>query len=236
MDLEQAELIHNYLHEFYEYCDGELIARKNTKGKRAGERLGSFKIHPGGLGYYVGSFNINGKKYNKRISHLIYIYHYKVEPQYIAHKDGNKLNCRIENLCLSRFRQNNTKPKKRMSGNIVIFKSEIEVNGEVFILGDYYNEDEAKKAIDLFKYTVDFCGKSLSEARDIVREQFNIKKYEEFVRGKKDLPEGVDISKNKFRARIRFKGERLNLGSFYTPDEAHQAYLNAKKRLRNEDA
>jgi hypothetical protein len=42
---------------------------------------------------------------------------------------------------------------------------------------------------------------------------------------------GVRPSKNKFQARIRVGKRLLNLGLFFTPEEAHAAYLEAKRRL-----
>jgi len=48
------------------------------------------------------------------------------------------------------------------------------------------------------------------------------------ARGK--YPIGVYHHSNKFRAQIRINGKRKYLGLFSTPEEAHSAYLKAKKR------
>lgn len=40
-----------------------------------------------------------------------------------------------------------------------------------------------------------------------------------------------DNSTGRFRARIRSNGKRINLGSFSTQDEAHFAYLKAKREM-----
>lgn len=42
---------------------------------------------------------------------------------------------------------------------------------------------------------------------------------------------GVGKSRSKFRARITVLGKKVHLGTFPTPEEAHQAYLIAKRRL-----
>lgn len=46
---------------------------------------------------------------------------------------------------------------------------------------------------------------------------------------------GVHINppnyKNRYRARIRVKGKMKELGSFFTAEEAGQAYINAKNKL-----
>jgi hypothetical protein len=40
---------------------------------------------------------------------------------------------------------------------------------------------------------------------------------------------GVDLDGDKYRAQIQVKGRKIFLGHFGTPDEAHQAYVKAKR-------
>jgi hypothetical protein len=42
---------------------------------------------------------------------------------------------------------------------------------------------------------------------------------------------GVQVDRNKFRARIIVTGTRHGLGSFESAEEAHQAYIDAKRSL-----
>lgn len=42
---------------------------------------------------------------------------------------------------------------------------------------------------------------------------------------------GVHLDRGKFRARIRSRGKSIHLGRFDTAHEAHEAYLDAKRRL-----
>lgn len=42
---------------------------------------------------------------------------------------------------------------------------------------------------------------------------------------------GASPNKNRFRAHIRVDGERRHLGTFGTPEQAHAAYLDAKRKL-----
>lgn len=42
---------------------------------------------------------------------------------------------------------------------------------------------------------------------------------------------GVSSSKKRWKAEIRANGHRTHLGTYDTPDEAHQAYLSAKKKV-----
>ena len=46
-------------------------------------------------------------------------------------------------------------------------------------------------------------------------------------RGK--YPKGVTKHRNKFQARIRIDGNIIRLGIFYTPEEAYQVYIKAKR-------
>lgn len=42
---------------------------------------------------------------------------------------------------------------------------------------------------------------------------------------------GVEVSRDRFIARIQVKGKRIGLGTFDTAEDAHAAYIEAKKRL-----
>ena len=42
---------------------------------------------------------------------------------------------------------------------------------------------------------------------------------------------GVSPNEGKFRAQIKINGNRLHLGNFATPQEAHAAYVKAKRKL-----
>lgn len=42
---------------------------------------------------------------------------------------------------------------------------------------------------------------------------------------------GVSPNGNKWRAEIRVDGKKVNLGTYVTPQEAHQAYVKAKREM-----
>ncbi len=42
---------------------------------------------------------------------------------------------------------------------------------------------------------------------------------------------GVERKRDKFSARICINGRKLSLGSFETPELAHEAYINAKRKI-----
>ena len=98
MTQEEVDLIYNYLHEHYEYADGELIRIKSIHGMQDGHKLGSFRVMPTGHGYLLGTIRINSKKYNKQLAQFIYLFVNKKFPEKIKYLDGNITNTKIENI------------------------------------------------------------------------------------------------------------------------------------------
>lgn len=49
-------------------------------------------------------------------------------------------------------------------------------------------------------------------------------------RSKKGLPKGVWKSDNKFTAAIKQNGKNVYLGNYFTPEEAHEAYMVAARK------
>jgi len=98
MTQDEVDLIYDYLHENYEYWDGELIAKKTTKGIKKGRALGHFSYRRNGHPIIQGRIKINGKSYLIDVRKLIFIYHNKYDPKFVINKDGNILNSYIENL------------------------------------------------------------------------------------------------------------------------------------------
>ena len=68
--------------------------------------------------------------------------------------------------------------------------------------------------------------------RDIPRQANNQNIHRPFKTNKTGFL-GVDFDKrnNRYRASIRHNGSNRTLGRFDTPEEAHEVYLNAKRRL-----
>jgi hypothetical protein len=80
-----------YLHELFNYQDGDLIRKKFTSNRvKIGDKAGSLNV------YGYKQTHINGKIYlNHR---LIFMYVYGYMPNLIDHINGNKSDNRIENL------------------------------------------------------------------------------------------------------------------------------------------
>ena len=231
MTQDDADLIYNYLHEHFEYKEGDFYRIKPIHGSQIGRKMGALKIHPDGSAYLVGAFNINGKSYNKRIAHLVYLYHHKELPLYIRYLDKNKTNTKIENLKKTRLRQSNIQPRKFKQGSGTKYKINVIINGKEMFLGSYSKEEYANKAIEIIENLA--CDYSFPDEsfEDKAREAIGLPPRK--VKLDRILPEGIDISKGRFRARIRHNGSRLNLGSYKTASEAREAYLNAKMELKN---
>ncbi len=226
MKKDEVDLIYNYLHDHFEYVDGELIRKKEIHGSKSGRRLGGIKIHPEGHAYLVGAFNINGKSYNKRISHLVYLYHHKEFPKYIKYLDGNKTNTCIENLRKTRLRQYKYTPRVSMQGNTIKYRVDVEISGKSIFLGSYFSEKAAMNAYEIFVTYYDDFSITPEEAIKKSREELGLITKEKPTR---TLPVGVDIERDKYRARMRLNGKRIHLGYYPTPEEAHKVYLKAKK-------
>lgn len=69
-----------------------------------------------------------------------------------------------------------------------------------------------------------------------LREVTRAQNQQNMSKKKGSLYKGVEVSRNKFTARIRANGQRFYLGSFLTREEAAAAYDNAARKLHNEFA
>ena len=94
---EEVGLIYEYLHENYEYVDGELIRTTIKQNNTLGSKKG-FIGKKGGEYKMQASIAVNGKKFRCPLNKLIYLFHTKKMPAYLINFDGNITNNRIGNL------------------------------------------------------------------------------------------------------------------------------------------
>src|SRR5271170_1477083 len=90
MTQDEVDIIYNYLHEHYEYKDGEFFSKR--KNKIIGHISDDGRI----------SFTINKKILGRvkliSIAKCVFIFHFKKCPQYIKHINKNPMDNKIENL------------------------------------------------------------------------------------------------------------------------------------------
>jgi len=228
MNQQEVALIYDYLHGHYEYNDGELICKENIKhSKRKGDKMGVFKVHPEGYGYYTASFSIEKKVYYKRVSHLVWLYFHKALPLFIWYNDENPLNTHIENLVSSRVRQPNSKNYiQRASGS---FNASIVIDGERIALGAYRDECVTQQVVKKAKYLAATTKVTSLQIKECINDEFGAASVNQLQEKERELPVGVRYSGYKFRAVIKTNGEKITLGVFDTAKEASKAYQKAKK-------
>ena len=246
MTQEEVDLIYDYLHENFEYRDGDFYAKKDISEKtKKGDKFGYFWIgrktgHPLMIIWFP-KYLFPEKKKNKQISlaHGVYIYHFKKKFKYMSFKDGNPTNTRIENLIPEEKRSNCykiinyvIKPKLISEKNLKCGKCFVvrgERNGEKIFIGEYLNKDIALKAayyLNELKYT-----------------DIPLKKIKEMVLNKYPNPTkknpktgfiGVKKYGSLYSAYLFINKVKYRIGKHYeTPEEAHQAYLTAKKNYED---
>ena len=98
------------LKELVDYVDGKLIAKTNSKCRKAGDALSSLTDK----GYLRSS--VGGKSY--RVHRLVFLYHHGYMPIQVDHIDGNRMNNRIENLREATSSQNNQNRKSTSSSGV----------------------------------------------------------------------------------------------------------------------
>lgn len=230
MTQEEVDLIYEYLHENYEYRDGELIRKTKAKyGSKIGDSLGCFVFH-GKFTAIRTSLTINDKQFISTLSKLIWIYHKKKYSEKIIFLDDNPLNSKIENLkSISNSKYNSLKHKDS-NGFVKIrnkFYSVIKIHGKNVGLGTYENKNIAS---EVTKYARDlYLEKGLSEyeIKSLIKKKYksNFRHEYEYKYG---FP-GIFKRSDKFVGCFTINKKRIRTAGFNTPEEAHAAYLKAKE-------
>ena len=158
MKQEELDFLYNFLHDNYIYSpEGMLIAKKSRPGVKKGQELGSLKLERLGRPAYMCHIKMPWGNSRWRISHLIWIYFYKIKPKYIVHKNGNIADTRIENLVSSESRVAFENKKQYKTLRKGYFKSpnakrknafmvQVESLGRKIYIGIYNSEQKAQDA------------------------------------------------------------------------------------------
>ena len=237
MTEEEVQQIYDYLHENYRYEDGELIRKKDCKlsGKKSGSCLGSF-FYASGKGCMRCGITVNGVKIYKPLAHFIFLFHYKKLPLYIEFKDGNIVNCKIENIFESNASQIENKKiikkgyEKIKTSNGIRYRVSISTKNKNVRRKMHFGSYESKeKAILIYSSAKKLYqqGKTETEIKTELKILFPEIKIKEY-KIKNSLP-GVHAIKNKFKSSVCINKRSIYLGTFNTPEEAHAAYLKAKE-------
>lgn len=238
MTQEEVDLIYDYLHEHYRYEDGDLLRVTKTRyisASRIGEKLGYVQIGKRKRIALEDKFQINlkatlhvnKKKYTKSLSHFVWIFHKKTEPKIIYMKDNNIMNTRIENLI--NLDEKRVSDRHRVSNHIYAhgnrFRVAISYKNTSYFVGIYEEHKDAEKPVNFIKKRMK---ENNIEIPDIVK--LAKKNYPGTnSRTKRKYPTGVYQEPHGYRARIWIEGKMNTIGTFPTPEEAHEAYLKAKK-------
>lgn len=218
MTEEEVNLIYEYLHENYEYRDGELISKKTNRP------IGTICVQNNSI-YLYWQIRIKNKATSFLVKSLIYIFHYKKYNRFFDFKDKNPMNLRIENLIPidSRRRVGRGVTKSKNA-----FRVTICINRKTLYIASFYDEKIAEKAAEYANNLID-SGEEFEQAKELV-----IKKYCNYLyKSKRKLPVGVYERKNKKNIIYFSKIGKLFCGKFTTPEEAHAAYLKAKEEYKN---
>ena len=215
---EEVGLIYDYLHENYEYVDGELIHKIARAGTKIGNSIGSVIFDSGkDRSLFVAGLRINGKLITKAISTWVFIFHHKCKPGFIKHKDGNPSNNRIENLI--NFPQENKNKYQCcfvLSGKEKMFVGNVKTKEERDLI--------CKTGKELYRNGMTQLSELKNKLSEIFPQLKNRSKTYSMLKGVEK-----NNGESRWQARITINKIRKSLGTYDTPEEAHAAYLKAKE-------
>lgn len=240
MTQEEIDLIYEYLHEHCIYKDGELIIIKTRPGGCfIGKSIGSFNHkRKGGNPILSCSITIDSKRYTVQLKHIIYLYHTKKWAKNILFKDGNPVNCKIENLeaqdKISKFilqkeqYGNKTGATPYHYQGKTRYRVRLSTNEGRFTIGSYNDEETAKKCYSFAKNK--YLEKNLNN--DEIK-KLTLQKYPRNEHKKVKL-KGVSLTKSgRYKALYIKDGFKKHIGTYDTDKEAHESYLDYKKMIEN---
>ncbi len=225
MTEEEVQMIYDYLHENYEYKDGNLVAKKNKIGATKGHSLGTFNINENNSSGFLVQIKIKNKRFARGLHQYIYLYHNKSLPKYVMHLDGNVTNNKIENLI--KYNGNKVNANRDHKGYFQDkkgFRVVMSWDKKKKTYGNFSSEQIAMEVFSKIKYLRYKKNLSHQEINKIINTEYWDKK----IKNDKNI-RGYKQEGGKYVARIRIKNKQITLGRFDSAQEAHQVYLKAKE-------
>lgn len=235
MTQDEVDLIYNYLHEKYIYFDGDLYIKKTFSGSGLGDKVGSISYPSKGKGYphLMAVFSVKGRVFSSALSHFIWIYHHKEKPRFLTFIDGNRMNCRIENLNqvtwsyiqYQRAGDNQGYKKQGKYYRVCLCGSDYE--GSV---GTYETPELAKE--------IYLLAKSLMMEEPLTIQELRQKLCEIHPKAKKPsvikcvMPYAYLNKQGRFDCKFKCREYNIFIGTFDTPMQANQSALEFKKEYK----
>jgi len=223
MTQDEVDLIYDYLHENYEYKDGEFYSLTSRGGKDIGSKLGNFIVGDSKFPALKTTLDVYKRKTYK-LTTLVWIYHYKEYQKYIAHKDGNIANTNIENLLKSTAKLCQATRKwvtgcyqTKGGGYFCAIKTS---GGHMGVYSD------KKTALEVYSFARDsYFNKhiELNNVRQAVKEKYGALE----TKNTKEVKGWYKVA-NKYQVVIRVKGKAIYVGSYDSPQEATKAFIEAR--------
>ena len=231
MTQEEVDLIYDYLHKNYEYKNGELIRKIKSRTQPIGNKIGCFSYTEKRNPKILVTLNFNKNRFSLILPKVIWLYHFKEYPINLHYKDNNPTNLKIENLIKS-TKEGIKKHRKVKNPFKLInntYKAFIRFNYKTYHLGVYESEEDARLSYEIAKLNlINNPDLNPNEIRDIIKTEMGDKTTHT---KNQSLIKGYFKKGSKYYVSISVNNKRTNIGSFETPQEAHQAYLKAKMEL-----
>jgi len=241
MTQEEVDLIYDYLHENYEYVDGELVSRKTRGACIKGQSVGSFLIPQDNKGYpkMMCGFNINGIKFHVSLSHCVWIYHFKKRAKSLIYIDGNRMNTVISNLKEATYKERSLLSVNKFKGYSLTNNGKYVVRAKCKdgegSMGVYNTPDIAREIYLLTKKILSEEDLSIMDLRKKIV-SIHPEANPTIVR-KRELPHTRKTKNGHYDSMLNIKLNRiiysLYMGTFNTALEAHNEAVRVKTKVKN---
>lgn len=235
---DEVALIYDYLHENYEYVDGDIWRLKSMGNSKAGTSISTFHYNAKMEPRLRVKISVNKKIYHLYLSCLVYLWHTKKFEKYIRYLDNNPTNCKFENLkILDKYKCKNINIKRRLKKTAYgKYRAQLtclfEGVKQKIYLGSYDDQKIAYEVRDFAKKIWIENNIDLNELKNQVLFKFPQSNMRQRS-GNKTGFSNVCFQRGSYYYSFRLNKKRFYKAGFPTPEEAHAAYLKAKEEYKN---